>query len=73
MKTPGLADVSTATTYAGAGTSVLAGLSLNELGVIIGMLIGITGLLMQTVFALRADQREEQAHKRRMENMSSSD
>jgi len=55
-------------TYGGGGTAVLAGLSLNELGVVIGILVGLAGLALQVWLGLRRDKREQELHRRRLED-----
>ena len=53
-------------TYGGAGTAVVAGLSLSEVGVIIGIVVGIVGLCLQWYYAHRRDLREAEQHAKRM-------
>lgn len=54
-------------TYGGAGTAVVSGLTLSQAGVIVGIVVGITGLCFQIWATLRRDRREAEAHKLRKE------
>lgn len=68
-----LSAVGTTGTYTGAGISVIGGLMLNEVAMIVGMVVGVLGLLVNTYFkqrmtdahiaALEAQtRREQEAH-----------
>ncbi len=55
-------------TYGGATTAVIGGLSLNHIGVIVGIVVGVAGLCLQLWYTLRKDRREAEAHRWRREN-----
>lgn len=57
--------------YTGASTAVGSWLLSSEFGVIAGLLIGVTGLLVNLYFHHRRDLREEREHQRRMAHMAS--
>ncbi|MES3041798.1 MAG: holin [Pseudomonadota bacterium] len=59
-----LAAAGSKATWAGAGTAVAAFFTSSEFGVLIGMLIGITGLLIQWYYRRKQDRREEAADRR---------
>lgn len=56
-------------TYSGAGSMIVFGLSLYELGVIVGMVTGVIGLFVQWHFNRRRDRREALEHAARMERL----
>lgn len=65
-----LSEVATQSmTYGGAGTAVAAGLTLSKLGVIVGIIVGLTGLCLQGWATIRRDARETQAHRIQMARM----
>lgn len=44
--------------YAGSGAAVISGLTLNEIGVIVGIFVGVIGLIASQYWSWRKDQRE---------------
>ncbi len=52
--------------YGGAAGSVASGLSLSDIGVIIGVIIGVAGLLLGQYWAWRKDRREQRESEARM-------
>lgn len=60
------AKVAAGVTYAGSGGAVLAGLTLTEWGVIVGIITAIVGLVMQAIFGWRREEREQREHAARM-------
>lgn len=54
------------TAQAGAGTSVVGWLLSSQASILIGILIGVGGLLMQWHYSRKRDRREEAEHKLRM-------
>lgn len=60
------AKVAAGVTYAGSGGAVLAGLTLTEWGVIVGIITAVVGLALQAYFGWRRNEREEREHKARM-------
>jgi len=59
-----------AVSYAGAGTSVLAGLTLTDIGVIIGIATAILTLLFNVIYQVRKDRREQRLYKLEVERLS---
>lgn len=59
-----LENTAQAATYMGGTTAVFAGLSLNEVGVVIGMVVGIVGLAAQLYFGVTRHLREKELHRR---------
>lgn len=53
--------------YSGAGAALLFGLTINEIGVIIGITVGVLGFLINIYFSWRSDQRQILADKRFLE------
>lgn len=60
------AKVAAGVTYAGSGGAVLAGLTLTEWGVIVGIITAIVGLAMQWYFNDLRNKREREAHESNM-------
>lgn len=61
-------EVATQTmTYGGASTAIVSGLTLNQVGVIVGIVVGVVGLALQFWATLRRDRREVEAHRVRKE------
>lgn len=57
---------SKAAAYGGAVTAVGSGLSLNEIGVIVGIVVAVAGLLLGQFWSWRKDRREEREMEVRM-------
>jgi hypothetical protein len=57
VETAGIA-ASKVAAYGGAGSAVVFGLTLNELGVIVGIFVGVTGLILGQYWSWRKDRRE---------------
>jgi len=53
------AKVGATLAYGGSGGAVFFGLTVNELGVVVGIFTAITGLAMNFYFKWREDQRQE--------------
>lgn len=53
-------------TYGGSGTAIISGLTLNQIGVVVGIVVGLVGLGLQFWYTLRKDRRETELHSRRM-------
>lgn len=60
------AKVGAGVTYAGSGGAVIAGLTLTEWGVIVGIFTAIIGLVIQFWFGWRREEREQREHSARM-------
>lgn len=61
-----LAAAGSKVTYTGAGTSLLGWLTSSEAGVVIGIVLGIVGLLVNLYFKHREDKRQQVEHETRM-------
>lgn len=53
-------------TYTGAGTSLLAWMTSSEAGVVIGIVIGVVGLIVNVYFKIREDRRKQEEHETQM-------
>lgn len=63
-----LATIGGKATYAGGTTTVASWLLSSEGGILIGILIGVCGFIMQAIYSRRRDKREQAEHERRMAN-----
>lgn len=54
--------------YGGSGAAVVSGLTLNELGVIVGIVVGVAGLVLGQVWSWRKDRREQREMEVRMQH-----
>lgn len=63
----GMEQVAQTMTYGGGSTAFVAGLTLSEIGVIVGIIVGLTGLGFQIWFGLRRDARDREAHAKIMQ------
>lgn len=61
-----LADAGSKITYAGAGTSVASWAVSSEFGIMLGIVVGVAGFLVNWYYKVKQDRREEREHKRRM-------
>lgn len=52
--------------YGGAATAAVSGMTLSEVGVIIGIVVGVLGLLLGQFWSWRRDRREEREMQARM-------
>lgn len=52
--------------YGGSGAAVVSGLTLNELGVIVGIVVGVAGLVLGQFWSWRKDRREQREMDARM-------
>lgn len=57
--------------YAGAGSTVIGGLTLSEFGVLFGALLGIAGFVVNTYFKWLENKRQRLEHERRMAKLES--
>ena len=71
--TPKTDSVVSAGSYAGAGVSVLAGLTLTEWGVIVGIFTALLTLLINAVYQFRKDRREQRLYKLKMDQLQEVD
>lgn len=52
--------------YGGSGAAVVSGLTLNEIGVIVGIVVAVLGLLLGQFWSWRKDRREQREMDARM-------
>lgn len=71
--TPKTDSVVSAGSYAGAGVSVLAGLTLTEWGVIVGIFTALITLFINAVYQFRKDRREQRLFKLKLEQLQEVD
>lgn len=71
--TPKTDSVVSAGSYAGAGFSVLAGLTLTEWGVIVGIFTALLTLLINAIYQFRKDRREQRLFKLKMDQLQEID
>lgn len=71
--TPKTDSMVSAGSYAGAGVSVLAGLTLTEWGVIVGIFTALLTLLINGVYQFRKDRREQRLFKLKMDQLQEVD
>lgn len=63
------ASLANKATYAGAGVTISGGIMLSEIAVILGMIIGVLGLLVNWYYRAKEDKRSTAEHKRRMKDL----
>ena len=56
-------------TYTGAGITISGGILLSEIAVILGMVIGVLGLLVNWYYKAKEDKRSAAEHERRMKDL----
>lgn len=61
-----LAAAGSKATYAGAGASIWGWLTSSEAGVVIGILLGVIGFIVNLYFKWREDRRQQAAHEAQM-------
>lgn len=66
-----IAGIANKATYAGATSALYGGFTANELAAVGGFAVALIGLLVQVWFKLRADRRDAELHKRRLESLIS--
>jgi len=71
--TPKTDSMVSAGSYAGAGVSVLAGLTLTEWGVIVGIFTALLTLAINGVYQFRKDRREQRLFKLKMDQLQEVD
>ena len=71
--TPKTDTVVSATSYVGAGVSVIAGLTLTEWGVIVGIVTALVTLLINAIYQYRKDRREEKLFNLRVDQIKEGD
>ena len=61
-----IASTASKATYTGAGASVMGWLVSSEAAVFFGIVIGVLGLVVNVIFSIRRDRREQREHEQRM-------
>lgn len=61
-----LAAIGSKTMFTGAGVTVGAGIVSSDVGVLVGIVLGVVGLLVNWYYRARQDRREQAAHDKRM-------
>lgn len=55
-------------TYTGATTSILGWIMSSEFGILIGIVLGVGGFIVNWYYKAKQDKREQELHDRRMKN-----
>jgi hypothetical protein len=63
-----MAAVGTKATYTGAGAAGLGWVLSSEFGILVGVVIGVCGFLVQLYYSHKRDRREQLEHEHRMRN-----
>jgi len=61
-----VASVASKATYVGAGTSFIGWLATSEAGVVVGILLGVIGFVVNFYFKRREDRRQQEVHDAQM-------
>lgn len=61
-----ISSISSKATYAGAGTSVLSWVLSSEFGILIGIVLGVAGFMVNWYYKAKQDKREQAEHEHRM-------
>jgi hypothetical protein len=64
-----LASMGSKATYTGAGVTISGGVMLSEVAVIVGMVIGVLGLILNWHYRAKEDKRAGAEHARRMKEL----
>lgn len=56
-------------TIAGAGTTFFSGIASNDIGILIGVVLGLGGFVVNFIFRLRQDRRNAELHRRHMQKL----
>jgi len=64
-----VASLANKATYTGAGITISGGMMLSEIAVILGMIIGVLGLLLNWYYKGKDYKRSTAEHKRRMKDL----
>jgi hypothetical protein len=65
-----LASIGSKATYTGAGVTISGGVMLSEVAVIVGMVMGVLGLLLNWYYRAKDDRRAVIEHERRMKDLT---
>lgn len=63
-----MAAIGSKATYTGATTSVLGWIMSSEFGILVGIILGVGGFLVNWYYKHKQDKREQELHDRRMKN-----
>lgn len=61
-----IAAAASKSTYTGAGLTLTGWLLSSQAAVLVGMILGVAGLIVNIVFKIKQDRREEREHQERM-------
>lgn len=64
-----IAAAASKSTYTGAGLTVTGWLLSSEAAVLVGMILGACGLVVNIMFKIKQDRREEREHQERMKKL----
>jgi|AntAceMinimDraft_16_1070373.scaffolds.fasta_scaffold879875_1 hypothetical protein len=65
-----VASIASKATYTGAGVTIGGGVMLSEVAVIVGMVMGVLGLLLNWYYRAKDDRRAVIEHERRMKDLT---
>jgi hypothetical protein len=63
----GMAAAGSKATYGGASASILGWIVSSEVGIMVGILVGLAGLLVNWYYRYKKDRREQREHEKRMQ------
>jgi len=64
-----IAAAASKSTYTGAGLTVTGWLVSSEAAILVGMILGVLGLIVNFAFRFKQDRREEREHQERMKKL----
>ena len=63
-----MAALGSKATYTGAGASILGWIMSSEFGILVGIILGVAGFLINWYYKHKQDKREQELHDQRMKN-----
>ena len=63
-----MAALGSKATYTGAGASILGWIMSSEFGILVGIILGVAGFLVNWYYKHKQDKREQELHDQRMKN-----
>jgi hypothetical protein len=64
-----IAAAASKSTYTGAGLTITGWLVSSEAAIVVGMMVGIVGLIVNFIFRLREDRRQEKLHQEKLKQI----
>jgi ABC-type transport system involved in cytochrome bd biosynthesis fused ATPase/permease subunit len=64
-----ISTIASKSTYTGAGMTIGGWLLSSEFAVLVGMIVGVTGLIVNIVFKIREDRRQERMHQEKIKQL----